>query len=256
MDAQGRPPFVISGEGGTAPVVLICEHASAFIPPELDGLGLSTEARKSHIAWDIGALDMAERLSAQMGAPLISGQISRLVYDCNRPFEAPDCIPEQSEIYAVPGNRGLTAADRQARFDQIHTPFHNAVSAVIDRQTDVSGGPVAVISLHSFTPVYHGKMREVALGFLYHSHGALAQAATEIETENGLMKAAVNAPYSASDGVTYSLRKHGEARGLQSVMVEVRNDLIDTRVKAHNMADHLADTLAAAMARVAQRGGA
>lgn len=256
MDAQVQPPFAISGEGGTAPVVLICEHASAFIPPELDGLGLSVEAQKSHIAWDIGALDMAKRLSARMGAPLIAGQISRLVYDCNRPFEAPDSIPEHSEIYAVPGNRGLSAADRKARFDQIHTPFHNAVSAMIDRQADLSERPVAVITLHSFTPTYHGKARELELGFLYHSQGALAEAATGIETESGHMKAAVNAPYSASDGVTYSLQKHGETRGLQSVMVEVRNDLIDTGAKAHSVADHLAETLAAAMARVAQRGAA
>ncbi len=256
MDAQDRPPFVISGEGGTAPVVLICEHASAYIPPELDGLGLSGEAQKSHIAWDIGALDMAKRLSAQMGAPLISGQISRLVYDCNRPFEASDSIPEQSEVYAVPGNRGLSAADRKARFDSIHTPFHNAVSTVIDRQSALTGGQVAVITLHSFTPIYHGKTRALELGFLCHESGDLAQAATAIEAERGLMKAAVNAPYSASDGVTYSLHKHGEARGLQSVMVEVRNDLIDTRAKAHSIADHLADTLAAAMERVAQRGPA
>ena len=256
MDALAWPPFAILGEGGSAPVVLICEHASAFIPPALDGLGLSDTARQSHIAWDIGALDMARRLSARMGAPLVSGQISRLVYDCNRPLEAPDCIPEQSEIYPVPGNQGLGRDDRQARFDQIHTPFHDAVAAVIDRQCARSKGAVVVITLHSFTPIYHGKTRELDLGFLYHSRGEIAEAATAVEAERGLMTAAVNEPYSASDGVTYSLQKHGDARGLASVMVEVRNDLIDTAAKAERVADHLAQTLTTAVARAGQGGAA
>jgi predicted N-formylglutamate amidohydrolase len=56
--------------------------------------------------------------------------------------------------------------------------------------------------------------------------------------------------------VTYSLQKHAESRGLQSVMVEVRNDLIDTAIKAEQVADHLTQTLEAAMKRASQEGAA
>lgn len=252
MDAVNWPPVAVWGGAGAAPFVLLCEHASSFIPPVYEGLGIADEARTSHVAWDIGALDMATRMSAGLQAPLVAGQISRLVYDCNRPLEAPDCIPEVSEVFAIPGNCGLTQAQRQQRFDQIHTPFHAAVRGVMDKKEL----PVALITLHSFTPVYFGKTRDVELGFLFHNTGALAEACVQVETAKGRYKAEINAPYSASDGVTYSLQQHGEARGVPSVMIEVRNDLIDTPAKAEVMADHLSDTLVQAMALIEKESAA
>ncbi|WGW04728.1 N-formylglutamate amidohydrolase [Tropicibacter oceani] len=256
MDALDWPAVAVFGDNGDGAVVLVCEHASAFIPPALDGLGIGDSARLSHVAWDIGALDMARRLCARMRAPLVAGQVSRLVYDCNRPLEAPDCIPAKSEVHDVPGNRGLSDAARRARFDHIHTPFHDTVAQVLDRQIARVDGPVTLITLHSFTPVYFGQRRDLELGFLFHSRGDVAEAAVQIETRKGVMKAAVNAPYSATDGVTYSLQKHGDARGLPSVMVEVRNDLIDTEAKAQAVADHLADTLTQAIAAATQGASA
>jgi predicted N-formylglutamate amidohydrolase len=86
-------PVEITGATGAAPIVLVCEHAACEIPAELDGLGLDDAARRAHVAWDIGAAALARRLSERLEAPLVSGGVSRLVYDCNRPFSAPDCIP-------------------------------------------------------------------------------------------------------------------------------------------------------------------
>ncbi|MFW2543107.1 N-formylglutamate amidohydrolase [Primorskyibacter sp. 2E107] len=247
MDALGWPSAAIMGEFGAAPVVLVCEHASAFIPPALNDLGLSDEGKRSHAAWDIGALDVAKRLSARMRAPLVAGQISRLVYDCNRPLEAKDSIPALSEVFVVPGNDAISEEERTARYDAVHQPFHAAVSEVMDRQIAACAEPVTLITIHTFTPVYHGKPRAVELGFLFHADGRMAEAAVAYEAARGGLKAAVNAPYSASDGVTYTLQKHGDARGLRSVMIEVRNDLVDTEAKAEVIADHLAQTLTQAL---------
>ncbi|WP_136440140.1 N-formylglutamate amidohydrolase [Pacificoceanicola onchidii] len=250
MDALGWPSVAVMGKIGATPLALVCEHASAFIPPALAGLGLSEEAKTSHAAWDIGALDLAKRLSVRLSAPLVAGQISRLVYDCNRPLEAPGSIPNVSEVHAVPGNQALTAADRQARFDAVHEPFHAAVADVLDRQLAAFPGAVALITVHTFTPVFHGQRREVEIGFLHHADARLAKAAVAHEAQEGQMKAALNAPYSASDGVTYTLQKHADSRGLRSVMIEVRNDLVDTPAKAETVADHLAQTLMAALSDV------
>lgn len=244
--AWGWPAAATFGEAGQGDFALICEHASHFIPPDADGLGLSPQAKQSHAAWDIGALDLAKRLSIQLNAPLVAGEISRLVYDCNRPLEAPDCCPERSEIFDVPGNLGMTQDARQTRFEQIHTPFHAAVS----RMMDAAGPQVVLVTVHSFTPVYNGKTRDVELGFLSHTDKRFAQACLAQEQQHGRMKAALDEPYSATDGVTYSLQKHGEARGLLNVMIEVRNDLIDTAGKAQSVADHLAATLIAAKQEV------
>jgi len=228
---------------GTQPFVLLCEHASAYMPPELADLGLDATARKSHIAWDPGAFDVAKRLSDLLNAPLVAGGISRLVYDCNRPFEAPDCIPEKSEIYDIHGNVGLTETARRDRFAQIHEPFHAAVTQAVDIQLDRVGGPVVLVTIHSFTPIYHGKQRELDIGYLFHSDGILAQTMLAQDQALGRYLTELNAPYAASDGVTYSLAKHAEPRGLQSVMIEIRNDLIGTPEQADVMADHLAGIL-------------
>ncbi|WP_299924467.1 N-formylglutamate amidohydrolase [uncultured Pelagimonas sp.] len=246
IDTWGWPAAAVYGQPGQGGFVLVCEHASSFIPPNADGLGLSAAAKLSHAAWDIGALDMAKRLSVRLKSPLIAGEISRLVYDCNRPLEAPDCIPARSEIYDVPGNKDLSAASRQSRFDHIHTPFHDTVTRVLDAAV----GEVILVTIHSFTPVYNDLPRVTELGYLSHSDDRLARACLTQEQERGRMKAALDEPYSATDGVTYSLQKHGEARGLLNVMIEVRNDLIDTPHKAQAMGDHLAATLIAAQKEV------
>lgn len=241
--------FTLSGQSN---IVLICEHASADIPPDLQDLGLDQVSRHSHAAWDIGALEVAKRLSSQLDAPLVAGQVSRLVYDCNRPLDAPDCIPAKSEVHEIPGNRALDAQARQIRFDRVHSPFHAEVSRVIEAQETRCQNPLCIVTIHSFTPVFHGKIREIELGLLFHENGALTKATLAQAQAKGQMKTAINEPYSATDGVTYSLQKHAEARGLHSLMIEIRNDLIDTTAKAQGVADHLAELLTKAVATLGE----
>lgn len=250
MLGKAWPAAALIGAAGTAPVVLVCEHASHFIPPEYDGLGLADDAQHSHAAWDIGALDVAKCLSALLDAPLVAGQVSRLVYDCNRPLEAPDCIPARSEVFEIPGNTGLDDAGKQHRFDTVHVPFHAAVDQVIDRQIERSSAPVLLVTVHSFTPIYHGQRRTLDIGYLHDNSSNAAKAAVKIEHGQGIYRAAINEPYAARDGVTYSLAKHAEARGLENVMIEIRNDLIDTPATAEKMAQHIAATLGQVIAQI------
>ncbi|WP_371169595.1 N-formylglutamate amidohydrolase [Aliiroseovarius sp. 2305UL8-7] len=247
MRAPNWPAAALYHASGRAPMVIICEHASSFIPPEYDGLGLDKAGHTSHAAWDIGALDVAKCLSTLLDAPLVAGQVSRLVYDCNRPLEASDCIPKRSEVIDIPGNANLTDTERKRRFDTVHTPFHDSVDWLIDRQTERSLSPVRLVTIHSFTPIFHGQQRAVEIGYLHDSSTKLAEAALEAEAGLGSFNTAINEPYAARDGVTYSLAKHGTARDIDNVMIEVRNDLIDTPTKAQNMAQHLAGVLRSAV---------
>ena len=50
------PAYTLSREDSDHPLILVCEHASRFIPAGLNDLGLSHEAAHEHIAWHIGAL--------------------------------------------------------------------------------------------------------------------------------------------------------------------------------------------------------
>jgi predicted N-formylglutamate amidohydrolase len=244
---QDWPAVSVVGPDGPADFVLVCEHASANIPAGLNDLGLSENARFSHAAWDIGARDMALRLSETLNAPLVLGGISRLVYDCNRPFSAPDCIPARSEAFKIPGNAELSPEARQFRFDRVHKPFHDQVAETVN----AAGPNTCLVTLHSFTPVYNNSPRDAEIGYLYHADARLAYAALAQHT--GGMRAALNEPYSATDGVTYTLQKHGEAHDIPALMVEVRNDLIDTQETARDVADMLAATLMVARSRVVAR---
>ena len=253
MSLQEWSPVRFYGTNGTAPIVLICEHASFDFPADVGTLGISPATRTSHAAGDIGALVMAKSLSRRLSAPLVFGGVSRLIYDCNRPLAANDAIPCRSEIHDIPGNQTLSDSEKRARHGLIHDPFHTAVDRLVQAQSDRTALPVTVITLHSFTPVYHGKRRELDIGFLFDKFPLFSELAVAVEQARGTYRADLNKPYDSMDGVTYSLAKHADARGLQSTMIEVRNDLIDTAPTAEAMAAHLETTLRVALEQLYAR---
>ncbi|MFN4142721.1 N-formylglutamate amidohydrolase [Aestuariivirga sp.] len=215
-------PFIAVNEGGRSPYVLICEHASRLLPRRLGNLGLAEAELSRHIAWDIGAEKVARLLSRLMDAPLLLQRYSRLAYDCNRPPESPDAIPEVSETTAIPGNRRLSPEDRHSRIREIYRPFHDGVSALLDRRA-ASGMRAIVVSIHSFTPVYKGKARSVELGILHDRDTSLS---SRLIKSFPNIDARLNEPYGPKDGVLHTLNMHGFARGLRHAMIEIRNDLV------------------------------
>jgi len=245
---------LVNGQGA-APVVLVCEHASAFIPADLDDLGLDAADRYAHAAWDIGAREMAVALAAALDAPLVAGAVSRLVYDCNRPPSAHDSVPEASELISTPGNHGLSAADRARRIE-VHDQFHKTVAEVLDRAQarHGHGDDVALVTLHSFTPIYFGVRRGVEIGFLNDDDARLAEACCDAALDDSLGVVEQNAPYGKADGVTYTLAKHGMTRGIRNVMIEVRNDLIATSHDAEAMGLALARVIDTALHRTTGEG--
>ena len=215
-------PFLCVNAEGRSPFVLICEHASRLLPRRLGTLGLSEAERESHIAWDLGAEKVARLLSRLMDAPLLLQRYSRLAYDCNRPPESPDAIPEVSELTQVPGNRRLPAEDKLARTREIYRPFHDGVSLLLDRRA-AGGMRSLVVSIHSFTPVFKGKARSVELGILHDRDTTLS---AKLIKSFPNIDARLNEPYGPKDGVLHTLNMHGFARGLQHAMIEIRNDLV------------------------------
>lgn len=216
----------------TSPVVLVCEHASAHIPAEFDDLGLSGDALHSHVAWDPGAVSVARGMSRQLDAVLVASRISRLIYDCNRPPDAAGAMPERSEIVDVPGNKGLSTAQKADRVATYYEPFRAALSEVLARVSD----PV-LVTVHSFTPVYHGQNRDVEIGVLHDKDTRLADAL--LSDAPGACVVRRNEPYGPADGVTHTLKEHALGPGHLNVMLEVRNDLIGNERDQAAMADLL-----------------
>lgn len=240
--SQDQKPFAVVNPNGRAPVVLVCEHASNSIPPELDNLGLGPAALVSHIAWDPGAGAVAAYVSAALDAALIIGTVSRLVYDCNRPPEAPDAIPRQSETTDIPGNADLTGAARARRAAAIHGPFHKAVAAVMAARP----API-LVTIHSFTPVYGGQRRDAEIGVLHDTDSRLADAMLALAGDHLPFACDRNVPYGPEDGVTHTLQLHGLPHGHRNVMLEIRNDLIATSEDQQAMARRLGAWIMAAL---------
>ncbi|MBY5935147.1 N-formylglutamate amidohydrolase [Tateyamaria omphalii] len=224
-------------------VVLVCEHASPYIPERFKNLGLPDDALRSHVAWDPGALALAERMAEHLGAALLAAKTSRLVYDCNRPPEAQDAMPERSEVVDVPGNFGLSSLQKAERVETYYKPFRAAVSHVISRLE----APV-LVTVHSFTPIYHDARRDVEIGVLHDRDARLADAL--LSCVDGQYVVRRNEPYGPDDGVTHTLKEHALPGGHLNVMLEVRNDLIADQAGQSGMADLLSGWLKRALVRV------
>ncbi|MES0810377.1 N-formylglutamate amidohydrolase [Roseibium sp. SCPC15] len=231
---------------GKGRVVILCEHASSHIPPQYDNLGLSAADSISHAAWDPGARDLSLFLSKALDAPVVASRISRLVYDCNRPPEAPGAMTEKSEVIEVPGNRGLSAEDRQERVRTVYRPFCDAAGKVLD-----SHGPdTVVVTVHSFTPIYFGKPRSVEIGLLHDSDSRFVDEMLDHAGALSHRRVARNEPYGPEDGVTHSLQIHALSRGLANVMIEVRNDLLSTPEDIDEIGQELLNLLLPALEKI------
>jgi predicted N-formylglutamate amidohydrolase len=242
---------VVALENATAAsgVVLVCEHASSLLPPSAGDLGLSSDALSSHIAWDPGALDVARRLAEKLDGLLVHQRFSRLIYDCNRPPESPAAMPEKSEIYEIPGNLNLTPAERYARTAALYIPFHDRINTEIERIQGEGRKPV-IVTIHTFTPVYFGKAREVEIGILHDTDSRLADAMLQA-ADGGPYRVERNSPYGPEDGVTHTLRLHALPKGYANVMIEVRNDLVRDGAGVAAISTYLADLISAGLQRVA-----
>ena len=248
LDPAEEAPVAIRHPHGASDFLFVCEHASRRLPQALGTLGLDQATLESHIAWDIGGLAVAERLSDALDATLVSQTYSRLAYDCNRPPESAAAVPATSEVFEVPGNRDLSATALKARADTFYHPFQDAVAAIVAERR-AAGRRVAIVTIHTFTPVYFGARRLVEIGVLHDSDARLADALlTALGAKAGGLRVERNEPYGPADGVTHTLRLQALPHGLLNVMIEIRNDLVRSADGQEKLAQILGDSLAAALA--------
>lgn len=245
-EVSAIPPVMVINAQGRGRYVLACDHASNRIPAEYAALGLSPSEQLMHIAWDPGAFEVALKLSAALDAPLVASTVSRLVIDCNRWHTAPDLIPAVSERTEVRGNRGLGDIERQRRIDRYHTPFHTALEAVLDGRKS-AGQRTVLATVHSFTPVYKDVPRPWPIGLIHGLDTRLTESLRDaLVADAPGLNVGWNQPYSAQSGVTYTLEHHGDERGLDCTMIEIRNNEILTPEGIALWSDRLARCLAAA----------
>lgn len=247
QSSQTEFAATVENRDAAGPIVLVCEHASNAFPAPWGDLGLTEAQQGAHVAWDPGALDLARALARRLDAALVHAPASRLIYDLNRGPERADAMAARSEVHEVPGNRALTPQDRLHRTQALYLPFHTALQAEIVRRLAL-GRETVVITVHSFTPVYHDQPRAVEFGVIHDADDRLARAIVAAAQGMTDLVCALNEPYSAADGVTHTLRLQATPYGLANAMLEIRNDLIATPAQVEAMAERLATVLQRALA--------
>jgi predicted N-formylglutamate amidohydrolase len=240
-----EPYLYLAPGAGDPKLILVCDHASNALPPEMDGLGLAPSVLASHIAYDIGAGEVAKALASRFGAPAILARWSRLLVDLNRGEDDPTLAMKISDGVIVPGNRFADAAEIAARIARFHAPYHARIAEEIAEARRKAIVP-ALVSIHSFTPVWKGRARPWELGVLWDRDGRLAKPLIDRLQRAGFA-VGDNEPYSGQlEGDC--MHRHGTMNGLPHALIEIRQDLISNEIAARAMAERLAPVVAAALA--------
>ena len=248
LQPKDEAPFVVLNPNASSGLIICCDHAGRKLPASLLDHGLPPAAMERHIASDIGAHDIARRLSERLDAVAICGTYSRLVIDLNRyPWDPAALVPVSDGTH-IPFNQNVSSSERQARVDAIHRPYHNAIATAIDRVTATDRKAV-LISVHTMTDqLTGGAWRPEAYAVLHAAHDPwLARAMLDWLPRHVSGVVGDNTPYSLDEGIDFTVPEHGFRRGIPTFMFEVRQDLVATRDDARTHADVLADGLQACM---------
>ncbi len=239
-------PEIIPGrlESG---ILLLCDHASNALPPELSLLGMVPAQLERHIAYDIGAAAVTRAMAEILQAPAILTRFSRLLIDPNRGRQDPTLVMRLSDGALVPGNARLTDAEIAERVTRYYAPYDSAISSAIDAATS-AGSPPAIISMHSFTSSWKGMSRPWHAGILWDQDARLAMPLIDALRDERDLIVGDNEPYVGGlPGDT--IDRHATSRGLKNVLIEVRQDLIANAEAGRAWGARLAGAICRAMGK-------
>jgi len=228
ISPQGRQDLFIFGD-----------HASRYIPPEFNNLGLSGDDLTRHIAWDIGTAQIIKRLCEHFKCGGQLAAVSRLVIDLNRDRSSAGLIPHESDETLISGNVDLSLLQKEARLTRFYAPYHAALAAELNSRKDPF-----VLSVHSFTPKpKSGPQRDTDIGLLVkHDVQSAGLFKGHIDAQDLGLKAEINKPYSAYD-LNYTIDVHAAPRGLRHLAIEIRQDHVDSEAGVETISNLLISAL-------------
>ena len=196
----------------------MCDHASNRVPDGI-ALGIAPALLDKHIALDIGAAGVVDRLAAEHGIAGFLANVSRLVIDLHREEDSPGLIPEVSDGHSIPGN---VKADRETRLERFYRPYHQAMADWL-----AAADPALILAIHSFTPrleAGESAARPWEIGLLYNQDDRAARLAIRGFARRGVV-VGDNEPYSGRL-LNATMNRHAEAHGRPYCAIEIRNDLV------------------------------
>jgi len=245
-DAPRHPCEVIPGDPARG-LVLACDHASNFVPADID-LGLPQAEFARHIAYDIGAAGVTRLLARALDVPAVLTNFSRLIIDPNRGRADPTLVMRLSDGAVVPGNARIDEAGKAARIARFYDPFDEGIAQAL-AAAESAGRVPALVTIHSFTPYWRGVPRPWHVGILYDRDERLARRLIEaLAADPAGLVVGDNDPYGGGlPGDT--IDRHATVRGLPNALIEIRQDLIAGEDDQREWADRFARILSPLMER-------
>lgn len=240
-------PCIILPGSLTSGILIVCDHAANAFPPGYDTLGLPPSQLERHIAYDPGAAGISQSMALILGAPAILTRYSRLLIDPNRGEDDPTLIMRISDGAMVPGNTGMTAAERKKRIDAFYRPYHRAIDEMIDAMI-AAGRPPLIFSVHSFTENWRGWMRPWHAGVLWDNDPRLAIPLLDALCADAALVVGDNEPYAGALRGD-CIHQHATTRGLANALIEVRQDLIRDEAGQAAWGERLAGILRGLLAK-------
>jgi len=209
--------------------IIICDHASNKIPSKFNNLGLSQDILNTHIAYDIGSKEVAIKLSNILDCPLVMTDYSRLLIDPNRGIDDPTLIMKISDNIKIKGNLKIKnfheSDDKNDRIKNFYDLYHNKISELINSLEKNNKIP-SIISIHSFTPFWKNRKRNIDIGVLWDNDDRLPRIFFDyFKKSHKNLIIGDNKPYSGrlkND----TLYRHATIRGISNILIEIRQDLI------------------------------
>ena len=95
------------------------------------------------------------------------------------------------------------------------------------------------MTVRSFAPVFLDRPRDVEIGIVHGEDDRLARAMIDVIPEGFSFETRLSEPFSAANGVAYTIDRRGGANEFLNVMIEIRNDFIRTTRRQLDVADRL-----------------
>ncbi len=185
-------------------LILTCEHGGNIVPREYqENFSGAKEILNSHRGYDPGALDMFWHLQELSSLHKFHLE-SRLLVEVNRSLHHPQLFSEFT--------RGLSIGVKKGILEEYYFPYRNSIEDQIANFI-AAGEEVLHLSIHSFTPVLNGQIRNTDLGLLFDPARPREKQFCQsfkkaLQNFDNSLKSRFNYPYlGKADGFTTHLRK-------------------------------------------------
>ena len=214
-------------------LIMSCEHASNRIPfahqlnPEEELI------LNDHWGWDIGISELTKQLSKNLNALSVHARFSRLVCDANRDPKHPTLVLSEADGIPLHFNRNIPNLQHD-RLEKYHIPYHQTLDQILEHHAPQQ--PI-LLSMHSFTPVWNHRLREMDIGVLFDIEAPLNQRL--YQALQNTFFTAQNQPYSGQHGMMYSATRHGQHHRLPYLELEINQHLLSTPERISSIAKRL-----------------